>query len=66
MPGLVLSVEAQPGTAVTPGDGVIVLEAMKMENEIRTSTAGIVREVLVTAGSPVEKGAPLVRIGPAD
>lgn len=66
MPGLVLRVETQPGDPVTPGDGVVVLEAMKMENEIRAATAGIVREVFVTAGAPVEKGAPLVRIGPAD
>jgi pyruvate carboxylase subunit B len=66
MPGLVLRIEVEPGDEVAAGDGVVVLEAMKMENEIRATSAGVVREVLVTPGSPVEKGLPMVQIAPAD
>lgn len=56
MPGLVLRVLVVPGQAVTPGQGLVVLEAMKMENELRATAAGTVKSVLVVAGAPVDKG----------
>ena len=62
MPGLVLRLEVEEGTPVEPGTGVLVLEAMKMENEIRASSAGVVTKVLVSPGAPVEKGTPLIEI----
>jgi biotin carboxyl carrier protein len=60
MPGLVVRVLVQPGERVQAGQGVVVIEAMKMENELRAATAGVVRSVAVHAGSAVEKGAVLV------
>jgi pyruvate carboxylase subunit B len=65
MPGLVVRVLVQPGDRVQAGQGVVVIEAMKMENELRASTAGVVRAIPVKAGSPVEKGAVLVEFEPA-
>jgi pyruvate carboxylase subunit B len=60
MPGLVVRVLVQPGDRVHAGQGVVVIEAMKMENELRASAAGVVRTIPVKAGSAVEKGAVLV------
>jgi len=60
MPGLVVRVEVEEGQAVTPGQGVVVLEAMKMENELRATSEGVVSAVRVAAGSTVEKGDVLV------
>jgi pyruvate carboxylase subunit B len=60
MPGLVLRVEVEPGQTVHAGQGIIIIEAMKMENELRADAAGVVAKVLVQAGTPVEKGAVLV------
>jgi biotin carboxyl carrier protein len=62
MPGLVLRLAVAPGQPVDAGTGVLVLEAMKMENEIRASTGGVVVSVLVAPGQPVEKGTPLLEI----
>jgi pyruvate carboxylase subunit B len=56
MPGLVLRVLVAPGQAVAPGQGLVVLEAMKMENELRATAAGTVKAVLVAAGAAVDKG----------
>lgn len=56
MPGLVLRVLVTAGQSVTPGQGLVVLEAMKMENELRATAAGTVRTVLVEAGAAVDKG----------
>ncbi len=60
MPGLVLNVRVQPGDAVEAGQGLLVLEAMKMENEIRAAHAGTIARVHVTAGQAVTKNALLV------
>ena len=65
MPGLVVRVLVQPGDPVQAGQGVIVIEAMKMENELRAPASGVVRTVAVTPGSAVEKGAILVEFDPA-
>ena len=64
MPGLVVRVMVTPGQAVETGKGLVVLEAMKMENELRATTHGVVQRVVVTAGQPVEKGHPLVEFLP--
>lgn len=60
MPGLVLSVMVEPGQTVQPGDGLLVLEAMKMENELRAHTDGVVKALHVTPGDAVGKNALLL------
>lgn len=60
MPGLVVRVLAETGQTVTRGTGVVVLEAMKMENELKASADARVKAVRVRAGEPVEKGQVLV------
>ncbi len=66
MPGLVLRVEVEVGHVVRAGTGVVVLEAMKMENEISTPSGGRVSAVHVKAGQAVDKGAVLVEVVPED
>ena len=63
MPGTILKVAVTAGQAVKEGDLLIVLEAMKMENEIFAPKAGTVAQVLVNKGSSVDTGAALVVIG---
>jgi len=60
MPGLVVRVAAAAGDQVAAGTSVVVLEAMKMENELRAPAAGVVRAVLVAPGQAVEKGQVLI------
>jgi pyruvate carboxylase subunit B len=60
MPGLVVRLGASAGQTVTPGQGIVVLEAMKMENELRAVAGGVVKLVLVEPGQAVEKGQVLV------
>lgn len=62
MPGLISRIEVQLGEEVTSGKGLLVLEAMKMENEIRSPKHGRVQSIHVEKGKPVEKGEPLVTI----
>ena len=62
MPGLVVRVEVEPGQQVAAGAGLVVVEAMKMENELRAARAGRVAAVHVRAGETVEKGAALVTL----
>jgi pyruvate carboxylase subunit B len=62
MPGLIVRVHVQPGDQVHAGQGLVVMEAMKMENELRVQVAGRVRTVLVAPGSVVEKGALLIEL----
>src|SRR6267143_1699021 len=62
MPGLVVRVEVSAGQVVEAGEGLVVVEAMKMENELRASSRGVVEQIHVSAGQRVEKGAPLVTI----
>jgi biotin carboxyl carrier protein len=62
MPGLVVRVAVREGQRVEAGDGLVVVEAMKMENELRAPKAGVVARVHVTAGQAVEKGAALVTL----
>ena len=60
MPGLVMRIEVQPGDHVKAGQGVVIIEAMKMENELKADAAGVVSKVLVEPGKAVEKGTVLV------
>ncbi len=59
MPGTILSVNVSNGAAVKKGDVLLILEAMKMENEILAPCDGTVASVNVTKGSSVETGAVL-------
>jgi biotin carboxyl carrier protein len=60
MPGKIVKLLVKPGDEVQPRQGVVVVEAMKMENELRAHAAGTVSEVRVTEGASVEAGAILV------
>lgn len=63
MPGNILKVNVAAGQAVKEGDVLCILEAMKMENEIMAPHSGTVTQVLVSKGSTVDTGTPLVVIG---
>lgn len=62
MPGLVVRVLVESGEVVEAGAGMVVLEAMKMENELRAGGAGVVEAVRVEPGMAVEKGEVLVEL----
>ena len=62
MPGTILDVKVAVGQAVKEGDLVVILEAMKMENEIYAPCAGTIAQVLTNKGASVDTGAPLVTI----
>ena len=62
MPGLVLDVMVEAGQEVEAGDGLVVLEAMKMENELRAGAAGVVSSIHVAAGDAVGKNAILIEL----
>ncbi len=62
MPGKMTLIEVAVGQAVAPGDGLIVIEAMKMENEFKAQVAGTVKEIRVAAGQAVNPGDVLVVI----
>jgi len=60
MPGNILKVACTQGASVKSGDLLVVLEAMKMENEILAPRDGVVAQIVVSAGSTVDTGSPLV------
>lgn len=62
MPGRVVKILVVEGQEVKKGDGLVILEAMKMENEIRAPRDGHVAGISVTAGVTVERGAELVTL----
>lgn len=62
MPGNILKINVTQGQKVNEGDVLIVLEAMKMENEISATKSGTVAQINVTKGAVVETGTPLVVI----
>jgi biotin carboxyl carrier protein len=62
MPGMIVRVNVQAGDRVHPGQGLVVMEAMKMENELRVPAEATVKSVLVQPGAAVEKGALLIEL----
>jgi acetyl/propionyl-CoA carboxylase alpha subunit len=62
MPGLIVRVNVIVGDRVEAGQGLVVMEAMKMENELRATAAGTVKSVEITPGTAVEKGTLLVAL----
>ena len=62
MPGTIVSVNVSDGQAVKKGDVLVVLEAMKMENEIKAPADGTITSVAVSKGESVDTGATLVTI----
>jgi pyruvate carboxylase subunit B len=62
MPGLIVRIHVEVGVEVQAGQGLVVMEAMKMENELRAPAAGRVRAIVVTPGTAVEKGAVLIEL----
>jgi pyruvate carboxylase subunit B len=60
MPGLVIKIEVEVGQHVKKGDGLLIVEAMKMENELRAHAPGVVKEIKVEARQAVEKNQVLI------
>jgi biotin carboxyl carrier protein len=63
MPGLVVSIPVEIGAVVEHGQTVVVLEAMKMENDLSAPRGGVVKEIKVAPGQAVNQGQPLVIVG---
>lgn len=64
MPGKVVKILVEEGQEVAPGTGIIIIEAMKMENEIRCRNGGVIKSIRVEAGETVEGDVVLVEIEP--
>jgi biotin carboxyl carrier protein len=62
MPGLVVAVNVEPGQAVGKGASLVVLQAMKMENDLTAREAATIKEVLVSPGQTVSQGETLVTL----
>jgi biotin carboxyl carrier protein len=62
IPGLITKIKVKEGDNLKEGDGLVILEAMKMENEIKSESTGIVKQILVNEGMPVEKDQELIVI----
>jgi biotin carboxyl carrier protein len=62
MPGLIIDILVDVGQSVKKGEQIVVLESMKMENELRSPRDGVVSHIYVTPGAGVEKGQALVTI----
>ena len=65
IPGLVIEIKVEPGQCVSRGEPVIVVEAMKMQNELGAGIDGVVAEIPVSEGQAVNPGDALVIIEPA-
>lgn len=61
MPGLVIKIDIKPGDTIAKGDPLMILEAMKMENQIKSRGEGVIAEILVEEGQAVEKNQLLIR-----
>ncbi len=61
MPGLVIKIDIKVGDSVEKGDALMILEAMKMENVIKSRGEGVIAEIFVTEGQAVEKNELLIR-----
>jgi biotin carboxyl carrier protein len=66
MPGLVVAIRVKPGDRVTAGQPIVVVEAMKMQNELASKHDGVVRDILVAERASVSAGQPLVRLVPVE
>jgi len=62
MPGMIVRVNVRVGDRVHPGQGLVVMEAMKMENELRAQAEATVKSVVAQPGTAVEKGALLIEL----
>lgn len=62
MPGLVLKILVSPGQQISKGDGLVILEAMKMENVLKATAAATVKSVKVAERTAVEKGTILIEL----
>lgn len=62
MPGMILKVNKKIGDDVAADEPIIILEAMKMENELRAPSAGKIKEIFISEGAAVEKGLKLFSI----
>ena len=65
MPGAVVAIRGRVGDEVAPGQAVLVLEAMKMQNELVSHAGGVVTEIHVAEKSAVRAGAKLITLKPA-
>jgi acetyl/propionyl-CoA carboxylase alpha subunit len=64
MPGKIVKCLVKPGDVVEPGQGIIIVEAMKMENELKCRNGGVVKVIHVSPGETVESDVVLVEIEP--
>ena len=62
MPGMILKIAKQAGDEIVKGDSVLILEAMKMENDLKSPASGTIKSINVKEGSAVEKGTILFSI----
>ncbi|MCG8604217.1 acetyl-CoA carboxylase biotin carboxyl carrier protein subunit [bacterium] len=62
MPGLIVRLNVEEGQEVKPGDSLLIIEAMKMENEIRSKTAGVIKKLYKAEKDSVDKDSPLLLI----
>ncbi len=62
MPGVILKLMVKEGQTVAAGETLLILEAMKMENEIHSTRAGTVKKIHVGEGNEVRAGAPLIDV----
>jgi pyruvate carboxylase subunit B len=62
IPGLITKIKVSEGDKININDGLVILEAMKMENEIKAESAGTIKKILVKEGMPVEKDQELIII----
>ncbi|HMQ47010.1 MAG TPA: acetyl-CoA carboxylase biotin carboxyl carrier protein subunit [Saprospiraceae bacterium] len=62
MPGLILDIMIEPGNAITKGTPLLILEAMKMENVIKSEGDGIVKNIVANKGQTVDKGQILLEL----
>jgi biotin carboxyl carrier protein len=62
MPGMILKVLVEPGQQINKGDGLLILEAMKMENVLKAGASATVKAIKVTERTAVEKGAVLIEL----
>ena len=63
IPGLVLRILVNEGDSVNAGDTVLILEAMKMESEIASTSTGIISKIIVKEGASVQEGEVLLEVG---